>query len=162
MKRDQPPAPHRRPNAPKSGAKKNPGATKPPGQRQLRVAERIRHLLADVMLQGNFYDPDLAQSSMISVTAVDIGPDLQHANAYIMPLGGKDKDKVLAALNRASGYFRSAIAPKMDLRYTPKISFRIDNSFEESDRINRLLNQEQVRKDLDKSDDGDDQDREED
>lgn len=135
-------------------------ANKAPGQRQLRVGERIRHILAEILMDGNFHDPALAQSRLITITAVDIGPDLQHANAYIMPLGGRNAEEILKALNRAAGFFRSEMAGKLELRYTPKISFRIDNSFEESDRISRLLNQENVRKDLDRemdaAEDGDD------
>ena len=124
----------------------------PPGQRQLRVAERIRHILAKILMEGSFHDPFLEKSSLISVTAVDIGPDLKHATAYVMPLGGKDVAQTVEALNRAAGYFRSEIAPQLDLRYTPKVTFRPDNSFDEAEHINRLLNQERVRKDLEKQD----------
>lgn len=128
--------------------KRNSSTPKAPGQRQLRVAERIRHLLAQVLREASFHDPALGQANLISVSAVDIGPDLKHATAYIMPLGGKNAAAVLEGMNRAAGFFRASIASDLDLRYTPKISFRLDNSFEESDRINRLLNQEQVQKDL--------------
>lgn len=133
----------------RSGAKKNSGASAP-GQRQLRVAERIRHILSDVLMQGSFRDPALAKANMISITAVNIGPDLKHATAYIMPLGGKDVETTVEALNRAAGYFRSEVGPKLDLRYTPKITFRADGSFEEAAHIDSILRQDRVRKDVER------------
>ena len=80
----------------------------PPGQRQLRVGERIRHILADVLREGSLHDPALAQSNLITVTAVDIGPDLQHAIAYVMPLGGKNAEAIVEALNRCAMPWPSA------------------------------------------------------
>jgi len=129
----------------KSGASKS-----PPGQRQLRVGERLRHILTDILRQGQLRDPALIDAHLITVTAVDIGPDLQHANAYVMPLGGNNADEIVKALNRASGYFRSEMAAQLELRYTPKVSFRIDKSFDEADHIDRLLRQEAVRRDVEK------------
>ncbi len=127
--------------------------TSSPGQRPLRVAERIRHILSSVLQRGDLHDPDLGQSSLITVTGVDIGPDLKHATAYVMPLGGKDADKVAAALNRASGYLRGEVGQELELRYAPKIIFKVDNSFAEVERVERLLSQDAVRRDLDKNDD---------
>jgi ribosome-binding factor A len=125
----------------------------PPGQRQLRVGERIRHILAAVLQRGELRDPMLADASLITVTAVDIGPDLKHATAYVMPLGGKNADGVIEALNRAAGYFRAEVGPELDLRYAPKISFRLDNSFEQAEHIEKLLRQDRVRKDTAPDDD---------
>ena len=125
----------------------------PPGQRQLRVGERIRHILADVLGRGHLSDPVLVNANMITVTAVEIGPDLKHATAYVMPLGGKNADAVVQALNRASGYFRTEIGHDLDLHYTPKISFKIDNSFENAAHIENLLRQDRVRKDVVAEDD---------
>ncbi len=138
-------------NRSKSG--KNAGV-QPPGQRQLRVGERIRHILSDVMRQGaGLRDPDLQNTGMITVTAVDIGPDLQHAAVYVMPLGGENAGKIVEALNRASGFFRSELAHELDLRYTPKLTFKIDRSFDEAAHIDKLLGRYEVRKDVDKQDD---------
>lgn len=138
-------------NRSKSG--KNAGV-QPPGQRQLRVGERIRHILSDVMRQGpGLRDPDLQNTGMITVTAVDIGPDLQHAAVYVMPLGGENAAKIVEALNRASGFFRSELAHELDLRYTPKLTFKIDRSFDEAAHIDKLLGRYEVRKDVDKQDD---------
>lgn len=126
--------------------------TAPPGQRQLRVAERIRHILSGIMREGSLHDPALAKSSLITVTAVEIGPDLKHATAFVMPLGGKNAEAIVEALNRASGFFRASLGPELDLRHTPKISFRIDKSFDEAEHIAKILNQERVKKDVEKDD----------
>lgn len=119
-----------------------------PGQRQLRVGERIRHILAEVLQREHLSDPVLEKSSLITVTAVDVSPDLKNAIAYIMPLGGKNAEPVIAALNKAAGYFRSEVGPELDLRYTPKIFFRLDTSFEQAEHLERLLRQDRVQKDL--------------
>lgn len=141
---------------------KSSSSKSPPGQRQLRVGERLRHILADILRRGELRDPVLADAHLITVTAVDIGPDLQHANAYVMPLGGNNADEIVKALNKAAGYFRSEMAAELDLRYTPKVSFRIDKSFDEADHIDRLLRRNEVRRDIEKQEeqtsDADDQD----
>ncbi|TAL31835.1 MAG: 30S ribosome-binding factor RbfA [Alphaproteobacteria bacterium] len=130
-----------------------PSSRTPPGQRQLRVGERIRHILAEVLSRGHLTDPVLVNANMITVTAVEIGPDLKHATAYVMPLGGKNAEAVVHALNRASGYFRAEVGHDLDLHSTPKISFRIDNSFENAAHIENLLRQDRVRKDVVAEDD---------
>lgn len=140
-------SPPRRP-----GAHKNSGPSAP-GQRQLRVAERIRHILSDIMRDGKLHDPALGNSSLITVTAVEIGPDLKHATAFVMPLGGKNVEETVAALNRASGFFRAELGPELDLRYTPKITFRSDRSFDEAEHIDKLLRQDRVKRDLEKEED---------
>ena len=125
----------------------------PQGQRQLRVAEQIRHVLAEILQRGKFHDPALQESGNITVTAVDIGPDLKHAVAHVMPLGGKNIEATLEALNAEAGVFRSGVASKLGLRYAPKITFRADRSFDEADRIEKLLQQERVRRDLNRKGD---------
>jgi ribosome-binding factor A len=127
----------------------------PPGQRQLRVAEQIRHLLVEILHRGHFRDPALLHAHKITVTAVEIGPDLKHATAFVMPLGGENADTFLEALNRAAGFFRNELGTKMDLRYIPKVSFKLDHSFDEAERIEKLLRQEKVQRDLLKRDDED-------
>lgn len=139
----------------RSGPDKKSGAHVAPGQRQLRVGERIRHILSDIMRRGGLRDPALQDTGMITVTAVDIGPDLQHAAVFVMPLGGNNSDEIVEALNRASGYFRSEMARELDLRYTPKLSFKIDRSFDEAAHIDKLLGRYEIRKDVDKQDDND-------
>ncbi|MCE9507589.1 MAG: 30S ribosome-binding factor RbfA [Alphaproteobacteria bacterium] len=127
------------------------------GQRQLRVAEQVRHWLVEILQRGRFRDPALLEANTITVTAVEIGADLKHATAFVMPLGGANADTFLDALNRAAGFFRTELASRMELRYTPKITFKIDHSFDEAARIERLLQHETVRKDLLKRDDGDEE-----
>ncbi len=126
----------------------------PPGQRQLRVAEQIRHLLAEILRRETFHDPALLNANMITVTSVEIGRDLKHATAFVMPLGGENADTFLDALNHAAGFFRSSLANRINLRYTPKITFKLDYSFDEAQHIETLLRQKKVQKDLVKRDDG--------
>lgn len=128
--------------------RRTPTSRSAPGQRQLRVGERIRHILAEVLLRGELFDPVLAQASLITITSVEVGPDLKHATAYIMPLGGKNADEIVHALNRAQGYFRSQVAPELEMRFSPKISFRIDHSFEQAQHIEKVLRQDRVQKDV--------------
>lgn len=120
------------------------------GQRQLRVGEQLRHLMAEVLQRGHFRDPDLSEPSKITITAVEVSPDLKHATAWVMPLGGVNREVVLPALNRASGYFRMEVAQKINLRYTPRISFELDTSFDYADKIDSLLRRKEVRRDLEK------------
>lgn len=124
----------------------------PPGQRQLRVAEQVRHLLAEILQREHFYDPELLNANVITVTSVEIGRDLKHAIAFVMPLGGKNADTFLDALNRAAGFFRSALASRMNLRYTPKVTFKLDHSFDKAEQIEKLIRQEKVQKDVIKKD----------
>lgn len=105
------------------------------------------------MRGGKLHDPALGNSSLITVTSVEIGPDLKHATAFIMPLGGKNVEGTVAALNKAAGFFRSELGPELDLRYTPKISFKPDRSFDEAEHIDKLLRQDRVKKDLEKEED---------
>lgn len=129
-------------------AQKKNNKTNEPSQRQLRVGEELRHALADVFIRGEAYIPTLENVS-ITVSEVRISPDLKHANAYVMPLGGGQFTKdVLTKLNEHAPYIRHLIAGRVHLRYAPKISFRTDNSFDEAQKINNLMNLPEVRRDL--------------
>ena len=116
-------------------------------QRQLRVGEELRHLLANLMERGNMRDPELRETS-ITVTAVDVSPDLRNAIAYVMPLGGADETRVLAALRRAAPWFRGRIGEAASLRYAPEIRFELDRSFDEADKIGALLRRPDVARDI--------------
>jgi ribosome-binding factor A len=118
-----------------------------PSQRQLRVGELIRHALAEILQRGEVHDPDL-ESVVVTVPEVRMTPDLKLATAYVMPLGGKDAEKVLAACERNKKYLRGEIAHRINLRYAPEIKFRIDTSFDEGERIDALLRSPEVKKDL--------------
>ena len=120
---------------------------KPPSQRQLRVGEEIRHCLARVLLQGEAHDPDL-QEVNVTVSEVRLSPDLKSATAFVMPLGGSHAAEAVKALNRAAPFFRHRLAQDVDMRFTPRLSFQLDESFEEASRIDALLNSPRVRGDL--------------
>jgi ribosome-binding factor A len=116
-------------------------------QRQLRVGELIRHELADMLSRGGIHDPVL-EAHMITVPEVRMSPDLRLATIYIMPLGGRDVNEVLEALERNKKFVRGEIARRVNLKFAPEIRFRIDERFEEAERIEKLLRTPQVRRDL--------------
>ena len=118
-----------------------------PGQRQLRVSEEIRHLLADLLERGNMRDPDLREAS-ITVTSVDISPDLRNATAFVMPLGGQDEKRLMAAMRRAAPWFRARVGERAGLRYAPEIRFELDRTFDEADKIGALLGRPDVARDI--------------
>ena len=110
-----------------------------PSQRQLRAGELIRHILAETLQRGDVHHPDLIDAPAVTVTEVRPSPDLKHATAYVISLGGQDMDAILPALNEAAPEFQKAINDKSDLKFTPKIKFRLDESFEEGQKMDALL-----------------------
>lgn len=121
---------------------------RPAGQRQLRVGEALRHALADVFERGELRDPALS-GVPVTVTEVRISPDLRNATVFVMPLGGGDAAAIVAALEHAAPYLRRRVAEVMTLRYAPALSFRTDDSFDYADRIDALLHDPAVARDLD-------------
>jgi ribosome-binding factor A len=112
---------------------------KEPSQRQLRVGEEIRHILADIFMRGDFNDP-LLHGQSITVTEVDVAPDMRNAIAYVSFLGGTEMDKAtLAALNDGAGEFNHQIAKKMAMKFTPRIKFKGDDRFDYAEKIEGLL-----------------------
>ncbi|MCP4385493.1 MAG: 30S ribosome-binding factor RbfA [Hyphomicrobiales bacterium] len=122
-------------------------AGSPPSQRQLRVGELIRHALADILQRGEVHDPAL-EGHVITVSEVRMSPDLKIATAFVMPLGGKDGRDVVKAFDRNRKYLRGDVARRVKLRYAPDLRFRLDPSFDESDRIETLLRDPAVKRDL--------------
>ncbi|UDL94788.1 MULTISPECIES: 30S ribosome-binding factor RbfA [Lichenihabitans] len=118
-----------------------------PSQRMLRVGEAVRHALAEVLSRGVITDPVL-DVHVISVPEVRMSPDLKLATAFVMPLGGKDLDKVLTALDKNKKLLRTELAHKINLRYAPELRFRADESFEKSSRIDAILASPEVQRDL--------------
>jgi ribosome-binding factor A len=108
-------------------------------QRQLRVGEQIRHIIAETMRRGHFNHPALMDSGAITVTEVRVSPDLKHASAYVMNLGGVKMDEILPALNDVAHVFQKDIAKQAKLRFTPKVRFVTDDSFDEARRIEDIL-----------------------
>jgi ribosome-binding factor A len=120
---------------------------KAPSQRMLRMGELVRHALAEMFSRGEVHDPVL-ETHVITIPEVSMTPDLRHATAYVMPLGGKDERAVLDALNRNKKYMRGVIAKKIQAKFTPDLHFRLDERFDRADEIDRLLKQPEVQRDL--------------
>ncbi|WP_090212852.1 30S ribosome-binding factor RbfA [Litoreibacter janthinus] len=123
-----------------------------PSQRQLRVGELIRRTLSETLSRGEIHDPDLNRMS-ITVSEVRVTPDLRIATAFVLPLGGKDKEEALAALARNKGEIRHLITKQMSVKHSPDIRFMLDDTFDRMDETNRLFASEAVRRDLAKDDD---------
>ena len=118
-----------------------------PSQRQLRVGEELRHALVQILRDNHARDPDLRDAN-VTVTEVRISPDLGNATAFVMPLGGQKSGSIIAALNRASAYFRTQVAHSVQLRHAPRITFALDTSFSYAEKIDGLLHAPEVQRDL--------------
>jgi ribosome-binding factor A len=116
-------------------------------QRQLRVGELIRHEIADMLSRGGIHDP-VIETHLITVPEVRMSPDLRLATVYVMPLGGRDVEQVLEALERNQRYVRGEIGRRVNLKFSPEIRFRIDDRFDEAERIEKLLRTSVVQRDL--------------
>jgi ribosome-binding factor A len=116
-------------------------------QRQLRVGELVRHALADILGRGGVHDPVL-EGHLVTVPEVRMTADLRLATIYVMPLGGRDVNDVIAALDRNKKFLRGEIARRVNLKFAPDIRFRVDERFDEAERIEKLLRTPAVRKDL--------------
>lgn len=126
----------------------------PPSQRQLRVGEELRHVLVRILGRGQLRDPEL-DGVQVTVTEVHVSPDLRNATAFVVPFGGGPADALVAALNRAAGFFRAQFGRELKLRYIPGIRFQPDRSFEHAKRIDQLLHDPRVTVDLGRGDEGD-------
>jgi ribosome-binding factor A len=122
-------------------------AGRSPTQRQLRVGEELRHLLAAILARHELRDPALHDAT-ITVTEVRISPDLKNATAFVMPLGGTHVPEVLAALERGAGFMRGLIAREIDLRHVPALRFALDTTFDHASRIDALLHRPDVERDI--------------
>ena len=125
----------------------NKGSAPGGSQRQLRVGEVVRHAVADILSQGSVHDPVL-EGHIITVPEVRMSPDLKLATIYVMPLGGRDTDVVIAALERNKKFLRGEIAHRVNLKFAPDIRFRVDERFDEAERIEKLLRTPAVQRDL--------------
>ena len=126
-----------------------------PSQRQLRVGEVVRRALSDALMRGDIHDPELSSRS-ITVTEVQLSPDLKIATAFVMPLGGEDHEGSIAALARNKGELRRVVAKETQLKFAPDLRFRIDRTFDRMDETTRMLNDPRVRRDVEAADDGED------
>ncbi|MCJ2056494.1 30S ribosome-binding factor RbfA [Methylobacterium sp. J-048] len=118
-----------------------------PSQRQQRVAELVRHALAEVLQRGDIQDPVL-NTHVVTVPEVRMSPDLKLATAYVMPLGGMDEAPVIAALERHRKVLRQEVARRVNLKFAPELRFLRDETFDEAARIDKLLRDERVKRDL--------------
>ena len=131
--------------------KSHPASAKVPSQRMLRVGELIRHKIAELLVRGDIHD-DVIAGHTITIPEVRLSPDLKLATVYVMPLGGKDVKPVIAALEKNKKFIRAEVAHALNLKYAPDLRFREDETFEEATRIDRLLDSERVRRDVEKKD----------
>jgi len=116
-------------------------------QRQLRVGETVRHAVADILSQGSVHDPAL-EGHIITVPEVRMSPDLKLATVYVMPLGGRDTELVIEALERNKKFLRGEVARRVNLKFAPDLRFRTDERFDEAERIEKLLRTPAVQRDL--------------
>lgn len=127
-----------------------------PSQRQLRVGEVIRRRLSEVLQRGEVHDPDLNRIP-ITVGEVRCSPDLKVATAFVLPLGGGNREEAIAALARNRGELRRAVARDLGLKFAPDLRFLIDETFDRLDDTRRMFADDRVRKDVEGGD-GDDPD----
>lgn len=125
-----------------------------PSQRALRVGELVRHAIADMLIRGEVHDP-VIETHLITVPEVRMTPDLKLATVYVAPLGGRDAAEVVAALDRNKRFLRGEIGRRVNLKFAPDLRFRIDERFDEAQRIDRLLQSPQVRRDTEKENEPD-------
>ena len=118
-----------------------------PSQRQLRAGELVRHGLADIFLRGETGDPEIERLRP-SVVEVAMSPDLRIATAYVRPLAEGESEALIAALERNRRYIRGLLAPKLDMRYMPEIRFKIDTALDYAEKIDQLLKDPAVARDL--------------
>ena len=118
-------------------------------QRQLRVGEQVRHALSEVLQRADMRD-DLLETAVLSVSEVRMSPDLKIATAFIAPIGAADDEAVVEALNRHARFIRGRLSPALrQMKYMPEVRFRLDTSFDNFARIDRLLKSPEVARDLD-------------
>ena len=121
---------------------------KAPTQRMLKVGEQIRRTLSSVLQRGEVHDPDLNRM-MITVGEVRMSPDLRVATAYILPLGGKNKEEALDAMRRNRHEIRHLVVKGGSQKFAPELRFEIDGTFDQMDATRALLADDHVRQDLD-------------
>lgn len=119
-----------------------------PSIRLLKVGERVRHILSELLARGEAHDEVLSAHN-IAVTEVRMSPDLRQAKVYVKPLLGEDEAKVVKALQVNTAFFQREVARRLGLKFAPKLQFRADESFDEAGRIDQLLGDPRVARDLD-------------
>ncbi|MBB6469658.1 30S ribosome-binding factor RbfA [Aminobacter carboxidus] len=127
-----------------------------PSQRQLRVGEQVRHALSEMLPRGEIIDP-VIETAVISITEVRMSPDLKIATAFVSPIGAKDTDAVIDALNKYAKFIRGRVSFALrQMKYMPEFRFRLDTSYDNFAKINDLLRSPEVARDLDGEEDKED------
>lgn len=122
-----------------------------PSQRQLRAGELVRHALVDVLAREEFRDPDL-QGITVTIGEVRCSPDLRHANVFCSPLGLNEKDdieRVAAGLNRAAAFLRGRLGREIEMKFTPKLHFIPDLSYNEASEMDEVFRRANIMRDED-------------
>ena len=117
--------------------------------RLLRIGEQVRHVLSEILQRGEVHD-DTLQSHLVSVTEVRMSPDLRHATVFVKPLLGQDEEEVLKALRTNTAFLQREVARRVRTKYAAKLKFLVDESFDESSHIDRLLRSPKVSRDWQK------------
>lgn len=116
--------------------------------RLLKVGEQVRHVISEILTRQQVHDATLSAHS-VSVTEVRMTPDLRQATVYVKPLLGEDEEAVLKALRAHTAFFQREVAQRLKMRFAAKIRFRADETFDEASRIDALLNDPRVKRDID-------------
>mgnify|MGYP000126707255 FL=1 len=126
-----------------------------PSQRMLRVGEQVRAAITQVLQRGEVRDPEI-ENTVVSVSEVRMSPDLKIATAYVTPLGERDHEALVAALNRNAKFIRGRIGRQLSqMKSIPSVRFRDDTSFDNYRKIDELLRSPEVARDLEDDDDTD-------
>ena len=126
---------------------RNPATSEQQSVRVLKVGERVRHILSELLARGEVHD-DVLTAHSVSVTEVRMTPDLRNAAAYVKPLLGEDEGAELKALRTNTAFFQREVAKRLGLKFAPRLQFKPDESFDEAERIERLLSDPKVARDL--------------
>ena len=114
--------------------------TNDPSQRMLRVGEQIKHVIAQSLMRGHFHNPVLLDTATsVTVTEVRVSPDLKHATAYVISLGGSNMEVILPALNDETYALQKEINRQTQLKFTPKLQFRMDDLFDKAQRLEGII-----------------------
>ena len=122
--------------------------------RVLKVGERVRHILSELLARQEVHD-DIVSAANIAVTEVRMTPDLRNDTAYVKPLLGAGEDEIVHALRQNTAFLQREVAKRLGLKFAPKLKFRKDESFAEADRIEALLRDPKVARDLEADQDDD-------
>ncbi|MBD2841181.1 30S ribosome-binding factor RbfA [Erythrobacter rubeus] len=133
-------------------ARKDPFTAEQQSVRVLKVGERVRHILSELLARQEVHD-DVVSAANIAVTEVRMTPDLRNATAYVKPLLGAGEDDIVHALRQNTAFLQREVAKRLGLKFAPKLKFRKDESFAEADRIEELLRDPKVARDLEPGDD---------